>query len=444
CQYAYEGGNGVLQYLKTDAGRPVKNGIKLRILPAGDSVTAGSGSSRNGGDGDGYRRRLRDNLSGNDVVFTGTVKGGTRGDGYYAAWPGRTIQYVSDHVGPFLDQRHNATPFAAGTNDMNEKPNVSLEGNDPQGAVDRLGKAIDKMIQKCPDATILVAIAVPTCHELRADRTREFQRLIPDMVRAKRRPGRKVLAADFSTFKTSDMFDCIHPDNNGYKVMGDYWSSFIHQIPEPWLQNPVGPDPDRSKPDADADTGGEDKAFACRVNPRWRATGKIVQGNVGWTGDFKYNTHWTQHGVDAEGIGRDGKYVRLHDMDGDGEAGEFFFTDPNGDLRDDYLVVEENDGSVRVWWNYGPMKGWNHGWKWVEGGVIAGGVPHANLATLRFPDLNRDGRADYIYIGEGGSVRSWLNVGQPGGQTVAWHDLGGIATGAVGAISRLVFADVSF
>jgi hypothetical protein len=87
---------------------------------------------------------------------------------------------------------------------------------------------------------------------------------------------------------------------------------------------------------------------------------------------------------------------------------------------------------------------WNLGWKWVEGGEIAGGVPHANLKTLRFPDLNGDGRADYTYVGENGAVKSWLNVGQPGGTSLEWHELGGIATGAVGDIDRLVFADVSF
>lgn len=110
---------------------------------------------------------------------------------------------------------------------------------------------------------------------------------------------------------------------------------------------------------------------------------------------------------------------------------------------DDYLVVDPRDGSVRVWWNYGPDSDWVNGWKFVEGGEIASGVPHANLETLRFPDINGDGRADYVYIGEHGSLKHHMNTGSPGGQDVLFHAMGGIATGAVDDISRLVFADVS-
>lgn len=110
---------------------------------------------------------------------------------------------------------------------------------------------------------------------------------------------------------------------------------------------------------------------------------------------------------------------------------------------DDYLVVDPKKGSVRVWWNYGPDKNWSNGWKFVEGGVIASGVPHANLNTLRFPDINGDGRADYVYIGEGGALKHHMNTGTVGGQDPLFIAQGGIATGAVQDITRLVFADVS-
>ena len=109
----------------------------------------------------------------------------------------------------------------------------------------------------------------------------------------------------------------------------------------------------------------------------------------------------------------------------------------------DYLVINPDNGSVRVWWNYGPDESWANGWKFVEGGQIASGVPHANLQTLRFPDVNGDGRADYVYIGEGGSLNHYMNTGSPGGEDVKFHAMGGIAAGAVDDISKLVFADVS-
>jgi hypothetical protein len=71
----------------------------------------------------------------------------------------------------------------------------------------------------------------------------------------------------------------------------------------------------------------------------------------------------------------------------------------------DYMVVDEKDGSVRIWWNYGPNDYWENGWKFVDGGQIASGVPHANLKTLRFLDTNGDGRADYVYIDQDGSLK---------------------------------------
>jgi hypothetical protein len=109
---------------------------------------------------------------------------------------------------------------------------------------------------------------------------------------------------------------------------------------------------------------------------------------------------------------------------------------------EDYLVVDPNNGAVKIWWNYGPDASWFNGWKFVEGGQIATGVPHANLKTLRFPDINGDGRADYVYIGEGGSLRHFMNTGTVGGQDVLFLDQGGIASGATSNISKLVFADV--
>ena len=110
---------------------------------------------------------------------------------------------------------------------------------------------------------------------------------------------------------------------------------------------------------------------------------------------------------------------------------------------DDYLVVNNNNGAVTVYWNYGPDANWANGWKFVPGGQIASGVPHANWDTLRFPDINGDGRADYVYIGKGGSLGHWMNTGSPGGQDVLFVARGGIATGAVANISKLVFGDVS-
>ncbi|KAK6708383.1 hypothetical protein SNK04_009348 [Fusarium graminearum] len=394
-------GNIVLKYKVTEPGEAVKKGIELRILPVGDSITVGYLSDRQGGDGNGYRGQLKKDLSGDKVVFAGTESSGTMIDGNYAAWSGKTIQYISDHVDPSLKQHPNIILLAAGTNDMNPNHGISKEGNDPKDAADRLGKLIDKMFKACPDATILVAMIINTCDEKQSPATKEFQKFVPGVVRARHDDGKHVLAVDFTTFKTSDLQDCIHPTNDGYKLIGDYWYSFIHQIPNSWIKKPVGPDPNGG------DSTNGDYIW---IHPK---TGEI--------------TCWLNNLPKPCGLGP-AKTIYLADMNGDG--------------MDDYLVVDPDNGSLRVWWNYDPDESWDNGWKYVPGGEVTSGVPHANLETLRFPDINGDGLADYVYIGEGGSLNHHLNTGSVGGRDVLFHAMGGIAARAASDISKLVFADV--
>ncbi|KAF5238252.1 hypothetical protein FAUST_5619 [Fusarium austroamericanum] len=408
-------GNIVLKYKETEPGEAVKKGTELRILPVGDSITVGYLSDRQGGDGNGYRGQLKKDLSGDKVIFAGTESSGTMIDGNYAAWSGKTIQYISDHVDPSLKQHPNIILLAAGTNDMNPNHGISKEGNDPKDAADRLGKLIDKMVKACPDATILVAMIINTCDEKQSPATKEFQKFVPGVVRARHDDGKHVLAVDFTTFKTSDLQDCIHPTNDGYKLMGDYWYSFIHQIPNSWIRKPVGPDPNGGD-----STNGDSLS-------KYKGIGKITQGGIGKNGDWKYHKDWKAEGQVAEGLGLVNQYAGNNNAiigSGLGPAKTIYLADMNGDG-----------------WNYDPDESWDNGWKYVPGGEVTSGVPHANLKTLRFPDINGDGLADYVYIGEGGSLNHHLNTGSVGERDVVFHAMGGIAARAVSDISKLVFAD---
>ncbi|TFA99008.1 hypothetical protein CCMA1212_009253, partial [Trichoderma ghanense] len=265
-----------LKLVNTAPGKPIKPGTELRILPVGDSITYGFLSDQDGGDGNGYRLRLRQNLSKDKVVFAGTETTGNMTDGYFvwkdttphlqsahvshgmlmrceridicAAWNGKTMQYISDHVTPSLEQRPNIILLHAGTNDMNPNGAISKEGHDPVAASERLGSLVDKMTASCPDAVILVAMIIGTCNAEQAPQTRVFQSLISSVVAPRRETGKHVLAVDFSTFPLDKLRDCIHPTNEGYQLVGYYWYDFIAQIPRDWITAPVGKDPQR--PDA--------------------------------------------------------------------------------------------------------------------------------------------------------------------------------------------------
>ncbi|TQN66074.1 putative endoglucanase X, partial [Colletotrichum shisoi] len=215
-----------LEYSSTPAGQVIKDGVKLRILPVGDSITVGFLSS----DGNGYRLKLDENLSSNDVVFAGDVTGGTMADGYY---------------------RPNIILLHAGTNDMNPNPAISQEGNDPAGAAGRLGSLIDQMVAACPDAAVLVAQIVNTCDADQRPGTEEYQKLIPGVVERRRAAGHHVLAVDLAALGDGVLRDdCIHPSDEGYRTMGDYWYDFIAQIPKDWIAEPVGDDPERPQDEA--------------------------------------------------------------------------------------------------------------------------------------------------------------------------------------------------
>ncbi|UKZ84585.1 uncharacterized protein TrAFT101_000491 [Trichoderma asperellum] len=236
-----------LTFKNTPVGKAIKPGTELRILPVGDSITYGFLSDMDGGDGNGYRLRLREDLSSDTVVFAGTMTSpvGNMTDGYFAAWNGKTIQYMENNVGPSLEQRPNIILLHAGTNDMNPNSAISTEGHDPVAASQRLGYLIDKMINTCPDAVILVAMIIGTCNADQAPQTGMFQSLVPDVVMSRFQAGKHVLAVDFSTFALSNLRDCIHPTNQGYQLLGDYWYDFITQIPHDWITEPIGDDPKR-------------------------------------------------------------------------------------------------------------------------------------------------------------------------------------------------------
>ncbi|KAK1526716.1 hypothetical protein CPAR01_13244 [Colletotrichum paranaense] len=464
--------DGTVTIINSTALQVIKPGTKLRILGVGDSITVGFLSERDGGDGNGYRLKLQQDLSKDEVVFVGTESaGGTMSGGYFAAWSGQTIQYISEHVSSSLEQRPNIILVHAGTNDMNPNLNIAKQGNDPSRAASRLGKLIDQIVDACPDAVVLVAMIISTCEEAQQVNTAQYQALIPGIVQSRRAIGKHVLAVDFTTFPTGSLRDCIHPTNQGYRDFGDYWYDFISQIPSDWIRQPVGDDPDRpTLPGIDAN-GGLDGAIpspswginpiqvssrssvrtaallggsggerTCKGGPVWRATGMIASG-FGKAGGWQYRKNWIEAGKVADGLKLDSKFVRIIGS-GAGVAESVFLADMNGDGLEDYMIVNPQNGAVKIWWNYGADESWVNGWKFIDGGQIASGVPHANWATLRFPDINGDGRADYVYIGAGGSLSHWMNTGTAGGQDVVFYFQGGIATGGTSDISNLVFADV--
>ena len=86
----------VAMSLALSAAESINNGMDLKILPLGASITLGVDST----DGNGYRLDLRSlleaNGSGNNVTYVGTVHNGTMTNNACEAYSGWTIQEVDD------------------------------------------------------------------------------------------------------------------------------------------------------------------------------------------------------------------------------------------------------------------------------------------------------------------------------------------------------------
>ncbi|SCV53587.1 related to acetylxylan esterase [Fusarium fujikuroi] len=256
--------NAFLSFKGTPPGKAVQDGVKLRILSVGDSITVGFGKGK---DGNGYRKRLGKNLSskmapssswnltdivsGNEVVWAGTEKTtGDMKDGHFAAWSGKTVQYINEHIDPSLEQRPNLILIHAGTNDMNSNRHISTDGNLPQDTTNRLRSLVEKMMSKCPDATIIIGMITDVCdnewYHFQRERTKIYRQHIAKLASEFRTNGSHVLAADFGPFDDALLSDCVHPTQKGYEILGHWWYGFIHQIPEGWIKDPVGLDPIRN------------------------------------------------------------------------------------------------------------------------------------------------------------------------------------------------------
>ena len=70
-------------------------------------------------------------------------------------------------------------------------------------------------------------------------------------------------------------------------------------------------------------------------------------------------------------------------------------------------------------------------------GTIAGTVGSPGSA-IAFADINGDGRADWLSIGNGGSARAWLNKGV--NSFPAWDDIRLLAVGELADGQTLTFA----
>ncbi|WP_314616999.1 phosphatidylinositol-specific phospholipase C domain-containing protein [Streptomyces stackebrandtii] len=392
---------------------------RLTVMPLGDSITLGVGSSTRTG----YRPALAERLvkrSGGVVEFVGSMvdaDGVTRHEGH-SGW---RIDELQANIETWLAAaKPNLITLHIGTNDMNRNYQVAT-------APQRLAALIDQIHAASPDTVVVVASLVPATDPAVQARIDTYNQAIPGIVLDRFQRGYKIQQVGMGSLTTDDLNDNLHPNNSGYAKMTN---AFMRGIGEAagkgWIKETVEvkPAPPRQGADSgdyDVDINGDGRADYLVVDDNgavraWLNTANPTTGAV----------EWTDQGFIASGSN-------------DWSAKQVRFADVGGDARADYLVVDPVNGAVRAFLNMG---GDGRG-GWQDRGFIATGSSGWTGDQVRFADVGGDARADYLVVGPNGATRALLNTTDATTGVIKWTDQGVIASGSAAWTGGQVrFADV--
>ncbi|MGR4880362.1 ricin-type beta-trefoil lectin domain protein [Streptomyces sp. LARHCF249] len=204
----------------------------LRVMPLGDSITWGVGSST----GNGYRGPLRDKLAadGHPLDFVGTLRGGSMSDPDNEGHSGYRIDQIAALAdAPLTRYRPNVVTLKIGTNDLNG-------GYQPSTAATRLKSLVNQITAAAPDATVLVASLVVSTSGSEEQYRAAYNQAIPHIVSEAQAAGKHVAYVDMSSLTTADLADTLHPNDTGYRKMADAFHRGIQAADSAgWLRNPA-------------------------------------------------------------------------------------------------------------------------------------------------------------------------------------------------------------
>ncbi|MEU1819081.1 GDSL-type esterase/lipase family protein, partial [Streptomyces roseifaciens] len=343
---------------------------RLAVMPLGDSITHGAGSSTESG----YRGELWNRLTAHadNLDFVGSKQHGKLPDLDHEGHWGWKIDGLLNNIDRWLPAAQpNVVLLHIGTNDLNDNYQV-------EAAPRRLGDLIDKITSAAPGMTVLVSSVVPSTTAATQQRIEQFNALLPRLVAERQAKGLHVGYVDMGEVTTQDLADDLHPKDSGYvKMANAFYNGIARAAADGWIRQRVdikpGP-PTRKPPPGDhrVDINGDGKADYLVVQDDGSVKAWINKGGDGKEGG------WESFGTFATGVGEPGDRVRFADINGDGKS--------------DYLTLQDN-GVVKAWINNG---GTNHG-GWESFGTFATGVGEPG-DRVRFADINGDGKSDYLTL----------------------------------------------
>jgi lysophospholipase L1-like esterase len=204
----------------------------LRVMPLGDSITWGVGSSS----GNGYRGPLWNELAadGHPLDFVGTVRNGPMSDPDNEGHSGYRINEIAALTDASLTRyRPNVVTLHIGTNDL-----VGASG--PDAAIAELRSLVNRITAAAPDATVLVASLVVSTNSSEERWRGTYNQAIRGIVSDAQGAGRHVAFVDMSGLTTADLADPLHPNDAGYQKMADAFHRGVQSADSAgWLKNPA-------------------------------------------------------------------------------------------------------------------------------------------------------------------------------------------------------------
>ena len=209
-----------------------------KILPLGDSITAGAGAQP--GDGGGYRvelftKAVNDNKH---ITFVGSLSSGP------TTVAGATFPKNHEgHIGWKIDQVSGIATTAQALKDLPQIVLLFIGTNDEgyassaAGASDRLGQLIDKIVAALPNSLLVVSSIYPFsgCKDTNytptqcADNVAAYDTAMAGVIQQRVTQGKHLISVDMSTPPTGALStDNVHPNATvGYPWMGDTWYAAI-------------------------------------------------------------------------------------------------------------------------------------------------------------------------------------------------------------------------
>jgi lysophospholipase L1-like esterase len=201
------------------------------VLPLGDSITEGFGSSGGGYRVELFRQALQNSKN---LTFVGSLANGPNTvqnqtfPKKHEGHGGYTIDSDTGHSGisgsitqqALANYQPNIVLLMIGTNDINGNVDIA---NAPK----RLGKLIDDITTRAPNALVIVATIIPIANDGTNQKVLAYNAALPGVVNARAASGKHVVLLDNyaafskdSSYRTTLMSDYLHPNDAGYVVLG--------------------------------------------------------------------------------------------------------------------------------------------------------------------------------------------------------------------------------